>query len=55
MQAGWQWPAALILLVGPLVVVWAILFSFLEVGRIASWSDAITGLAELWIPMRCAG
>jgi hypothetical protein len=41
--SGWQ---SLVLLLGVLVVVWAIIFSFLEVRRIASRSQKITGPDE---------
>lgn len=39
----WQ---SLVLLVGLLVVIWAIIFSFLEVGRLASRSPKISGADE---------
>ena len=40
----------LLLLIGCLLVVWAIVFSFLEVGRIAAHSKKITGPDELVDP-----
>jgi len=43
----WQ---SLVLLMGVLVVVWAIIFSFLEVGRLASRSPKISGPDEIVDP-----
>ena len=48
----WQ---SLVLLLGVLVVVWAIIFSFLEVGRIASRSHKISGPDEALDPDAAAG
>ncbi len=44
--ADWSRSQTLLLLGGSLVLVWAILFSFLEVGRIAARSSRIIGLDE---------
>lgn len=38
---------ALLLLIGSLVVIWAVIFSFYEVGRIASRSKSISGCEEV--------
>jgi len=48
--AGWSGFQSVLLLVGSLIVVWAIVFSFLEVGRIASRSEKITGPDEVVDP-----
>ncbi len=50
LQAGWKWPQALVLLIGSLVLVWAILFSFMELRRVATGSPAITGPREEFDP-----
>lgn len=41
--AGWSWRQSVWLAVGVLVIVWAILFSFLETHRIANGARSITG------------
>lgn len=43
LMAGWSREQTLILLVGTLIVVWTIIFSFLEVRRIAARKKSILG------------
>jgi len=50
LMAGWAWMQSLWLTVGVLVVVWGILFSILEVRRIASRSKSIMGPADVVDP-----
>lgn len=38
---------AIVLLLGSLVVIWAVIFSFFEVGRLASRSKSISGIEEV--------
>lgn len=48
--AGWAWMQAFWLTLGLLVVVWAIVFSILEVRRIAARSKSILGPADIVDP-----
>ncbi len=50
LTADWSRFQTALLLVGSLAVVWAIAFSFMEVGRLASRSEKITGPDELVDP-----
>ncbi len=46
LTAGLSWFEALFLLLGSLAVIWAVIFSFFEVGRIASRSKSISRREE---------
>jgi hypothetical protein len=48
--ADWSWFQGVLLIVGTLVVVWTITFSFLEVSRIAARSKSIIGPADMIDP-----
>ena len=48
--AGWSFRQAIWLTVGVLVVVWTIIFSFMETHRIAAHSKSITGPKDLVDP-----
>jgi hypothetical protein len=50
LTADWSRFQTVLLLLGSLVVVWAIVFSFMEVGRLAARSKKITGPDELVDP-----
>lgn len=44
--AGWSWRQSLILTIGVLAILWALMFSLLEVKRISSRSRSILGPKE---------
>jgi hypothetical protein len=48
--AEWSWFQSLLLALGTLVVAWTIVFSFLEVRRIATRSKSIIGPADIVDP-----
>jgi len=48
--ADWSWFQSLLLTIGTLVVAWAIVFSFMEVHRIATRSKSITGPDDIVDP-----
>lgn len=47
LTAGLSWFEATFLLIGSLVVIWAVIFTFFEVARIASRSKSISGREEI--------
>lgn len=50
--AGWSWRQSIWLTIGVLVVVWTIIFSFVETRRIARREDSITGPRDAIDPDR---
>lgn len=48
--AGWAWRQSLFLTIGVLVVLWALMFSLLEVKRLSSRSPGILGPKEIVDP-----